>query len=124
MFATELGATFARELVCQHEPLIARELVRESSDVAQIVAQEGKTLDVGTHVGHVDLTARRATGKRKRAGQRSLDWAAPVQRTATIVNTREEFLLERIGDVGNVGEPFSASGSGQQLERRLAVAIL
>jgi hypothetical protein len=53
-----------------------------------------------------------------------LDRAAPVQGTATIMDAREEFLLKRIGDVDSVCESFSASGPGQQLERRLAVAIL
>ncbi len=41
-----------------------------------------------------------------------------------VVNTREKFLLERVGDVGDVGESFSTSGTSQQLERRLAVAVL
>ncbi len=58
--ATELGATLARELTCQHEPLIAREFVRETNDAAQIVAQEGQMLDVSACVGHIDPTARAA----------------------------------------------------------------
>ncbi len=40
------------------------------------------------------------------------------------MDAREEFLLERIGYVGCVGKPISAPGSSQQLERRLAVAVL
>jgi membrane protein len=40
------------------------------------------------------------------------------------MDAREEFLLERVGDMSSVGECFSASGSDQQLERRLAVAVL
>ena len=113
----------ARELACQHQPLIARELARESHDAAQIVAQQARLLDVGACVGHFDPTAR-ASRQGKRAGQRCLDRAAPAQRTAAIMDAREEFLLERIGDVGGVGEPLSAPGSSQQLERRLAVAVL
>src|ERR1700729_847708 len=58
VLATKLGATLAHELACQHELLIARELVREPSDAAQIVAQEGQMLDVGTRVGHVHPTTR------------------------------------------------------------------
>jgi hypothetical protein len=123
VLATELGATLACELACQHEPLIARERVRESSDAAQIVAQEGQLLDVSMCVGHLHPSAR-AAGDVKRACQRCLDRAAPTQRTAAIVDAREELLLERIGDVDGVGESFSASGPGQQLERRLAVAVL
>jgi membrane protein len=97
--------------------------VRESSDAAQIVAQEGESHDVSTRVCHIHPTAR-AAGEGKRASQRRLDRAAPVQRTTTIMDAREEFLLERVGDVGSTGELFSASDSAQQLERRLAVAIL
>jgi hypothetical protein len=67
VLATELGATLAHELACQHEPLIAREFVRETNDAAQIVAQEGQPLDVSACVGHVDPTARTA-GNGKRAG--------------------------------------------------------
>jgi membrane protein len=41
-----------------------------------------------------------------------------------IVDTREELLLERMGDVASVEESCLAPGASQQLERRLAVAIL
>lgn len=62
VLATELGATrLARELVRKYEPLIARELVREASDAAQVVAQEGQPHDVGARVDHV-RPATRAIG--------------------------------------------------------------
>jgi hypothetical protein len=60
VLTTELGATLALQLACQHEPLIARELVRETNDAAQVVAQEGQMLYVGACIGHIDPTARAA----------------------------------------------------------------
>ncbi len=62
VLVTELRATLAHELACQHKPLITRELVRESSDAAQIVAQEGQMLDISERIGHVHPTVR-ASGK-------------------------------------------------------------
>jgi hypothetical protein len=58
--ATKRGATLACELACQHEPLIARERVRESSDAAQVVAQKRQPLDVSICVDYVHPTARPA----------------------------------------------------------------
>ncbi len=121
--ATELGATrLTGKLACEHEPLVAGERVRESSNAAQVLTQECQPLDVRARVGHVYPTA--CAAKHKRARQGGLDRAAPAERTAAILDAREELLLERVGDVGGTGELLSASDAGQQLERRLAVAIL
>jgi hypothetical protein len=124
VLATELETTrLARELACQHKPLIARELAREASDTAQVVAQEGQPLDIGASIAHV-CPAICAADKGKRAGKCRLDRATPVQCTAAIVDAREEFLLERVGDMDSIGKFFSASGASQKLQRRLAVAVL
>lgn len=63
VLATELGAGLAHELACQHEPLIVRELVRETNDAAQVVAQEDQMLDVSACVGHIYPTASAADNR-------------------------------------------------------------
>ena len=124
MFATELRAAFlTRELACQHQSLVIRELAREPHDAAQVLAQTDQPLDIGTRVGDVYASAG-ADGENERACQRRLHRTAPVQRTAAIVHARKELLLERVGDVGATGEALSPSGARPQLERGLAIAIL
>jgi hypothetical protein len=120
---TELAtAHVARELACEHEPLVSRELTRDLTDAPQVVAQQRESLDVGAGVGDIDSAT---IASREWEGGRDcrLDRATPAQRAATIMDTREEPLLESIGDVGVAGERFPAPSPCQQLQRRLAVAV-
>ena len=66
-------------------------------DQPEVVPQQSETLDVDASVGRLHPTLPRP--ERQRDGQRGLDRAATAERTAAIVNAREEALLERVGDV-------------------------
>jgi membrane protein len=122
--ATELAALHvARELTRKHEPLVVGELRRELADATQVVAQHRKPLDVGPSVGDLNAAAF-AIDEWKRVRERRLDRATPAERAAPVVHAREQALLERIGNVGVARERYATLGARQQLERRLAVAVL
>jgi hypothetical protein len=87
------------------------------------VAQHCEPLDVGAHVEQLDPVSFAVT-ERESSRHRRLDRTAPVQRTTTIANTRQHSLLERICGVGIAGEHGSSLDPHEQLQRRLAVAIL
>jgi hypothetical protein len=55
-------------------------------------------LDVGARIGDLD-SAVLAARQWKRVRESRLDRAAPAQGTATVVDAREEPLLESVGDV-------------------------
>ncbi len=118
-----LALHVTRQLACEYESLVMRELCRDIADAPQVMAQDRKPLYVGARVGDLDSPTF-AIDDRKRIRERSFDRAASAERTATIVHTREQALLERIGDVGMARERLSALGACQQLERGLAIAIL
>jgi membrane protein len=97
-------------------------LKREAADQPEVVAQQGQSLDVESSVWHVHLTL--PLPEWQRGGHRRLDRATSAQGTTTILDAREEALLERIGDVGAARERRVAPGSLEQLDRGLAVAVL
>ena len=121
--AAELaGAHVAGEPAREQKPLIGRELARELPYAPQLVAQKRDPLDVGAHVGDVDPGGV-AARERERAGDRRLHRAASAQRASTVMDPRQESLLERVGDMRIAGERACAPGASEQLERRLAVAV-
>jgi membrane protein len=123
VLATELlAADVARELTFEHKPLVGRELKRESTDQPEVVAQQGLALDVEPSVWHVHSTLPRP--ERQRGSHRRLDWTTSSESTTTILNAREEALLERVGDMGTTGERRVAPSPLEQLDGGLAVAIL
>lgn len=123
MLATELLATgIASELTFEHQSLVGRELTREAADQPEVVAQQGQALDVEPNVWHVHPALPRP--ERQRGGHRGLDRTTSTEGTTTILDAREEALLERIGDVGAARERRVAPGSLEQLDRGLAVAVL
>jgi hypothetical protein len=97
--------------------------VREPSDAAQIVACLHQSLDIDPRVGYLHPIAG-ATPQRQGAGERRLDRTAPTESTAAIMDSGEKSLLQRIAYVRAIGEFTSTPGARQQLQRRLAVAIL
>jgi hypothetical protein len=109
-------------LACEHHPLVTRELARDLTDAPQVLAQQREPLHVGAGIGDLHSAAF-ASGERERGGDRSLDRAAPAQRATAVVDARQQSLLESVGDVGVTGEHPSTPDAGQQLQRRLAVAV-
>jgi membrane protein len=120
--ATELGAAPALELACEHEPLIAGELVGDFANPPQLVAEHRQALDVGARIDQLHPTGF-AIDEWERPGNRRLDRAASVERAAPVADSRQQTLLERVCDVGATGERLAPLGTHQQLERRLAVAV-
>ena len=87
------------------------------------MARQHQPLDVGACIGDLHAAAHTG-GDRQRARKRRLDRTAPAQGATAIVDAGEESLLERVADVSATGKSAFAPGAGQQLERRLAVAVL
>ena len=106
----------------EHKPLIWGELARELRDTPQLVAQQDGPLDIRAQVGWVYIGSL-ARGEGERAGERRFHRAAPAQRATAIVDSRQKPLIERVGDVHGPLEGASSPGSGEQLERGLAVAV-
>ena len=86
------------------------------------MAQHRKVLDIGTGIDDLHVAAF-AICDRKRLGQCRLDRAATAERTAPIVHPREQPLLESVCDVRTARKRLTVLRTGQQLERRLAVAV-
>jgi hypothetical protein len=107
-----LAIHVTRQLACEYESLVVRKLCRDIADAPQVMAQDREPLYVGARVGDLNSTTL-AIDDRQRIRDRCFDRAAPAERTATIMHTREQALLERIGDVGTARERFPALGSGQ-----------
>lgn len=97
--------------------------MREPSDAAQIVACQHQSLEIDPRVGYLQPIAG-AAPQRQGAGERRLYRAAPSNSPAAVMNSGEKSLLQRIAYVRAIGEFTSALGACQQLQRRLAVAIL
>ena len=117
-------ALIAGELRREREPLIARELSRASLDRTQLLAYEHARLDIGGEIN--DLCTGLAVVRIERRGvlQRRLHRAATAERTAAIVDPREQLQLERMGNVPAARERASGVRVSDQLQRRLAEAVL
>jgi membrane protein len=102
--------------------LIQRQPTHNLADESQVVAQHRESLYVGAHIGDLDTTVL-ARGERERTCDCRLHRAASAECAATVVNPRQESLLERVGDVIEVGKRTGAPCADQQLEGCLAVAV-
>jgi membrane protein len=123
MLTTKLLATgLTDELTLEHQSLVGGEPAHQAANQDEIVSQQGQALYVSASIRHFDAAV--PPPQRQRRGDSSLDRAASTQGTATVLDTRDETLLERVGDVRPTGKRAVASGALEQLERRLAVAIL
>ena len=92
------------------------------TDEPQILSQQHEPLDVRAYI--CDLESCAVGGEEwESARQRCLFGAASAQSTATIVHSREQSLLQGVGDMSTTREPPSAPCAGEQLERCLAVAV-
>jgi|GEM_PF-320888 len=124
MLATEVLATgLTGELIFEHQSLVGRELTRQAADQPEVVTQQRQALDVDACVYHVHSTLI-PSPKWQRRCHRGLNRTTTPEGTATILNARDEALLQCIGDVGAIGERRVASGSLEQLDGGLAVAVL
>ncbi len=80
-------------------------------------------MDLRARVDDLHLPLPRAP-ERERPLQRGGHRAAAGDRAAAVKHTREEALLERVGEVLAGGEPPPGARGGEQLEHGLAVAVL
>lgn len=107
--AAELTAIhIARELACQHEPLVLGELPRELADAAQLMAQQREPLDISARVGDIHFMLVTAA-EWQCSCDGSLDRTAAAQRAAAVVNARQQALLECVGYVRAARERLVAS---------------
>jgi hypothetical protein len=115
-----------RNLAGDHETLVGAELPREYRQQRELHARECDALHVGTRVSDlvVGVVLVRLTGKRERLLEPGLLDGAPSESAASVVDTREEALLERSLGVGAVREAAASPDIRDELERSLGEAFL
>lgn len=125
------------DLTGQEQPLVARQLQRESRDARQFISQQRCADDVGALVDQQAADTRTILTRRQWHGprDRGLDRTAAAERAVAILDARAQSLTERVGDVLAAGERpggmwptgrpalARAAGARQHLERGLAVAV-
>lgn len=116
-------AQLAGQLVAKHELLVFAQMLKGLDQQAKPQAVVDQLLDVGPHIGRLEL-ARFFGSQRRRLGERRLDAAASKDRPPTIPDARIESLVKRIGYVSVARERPTRSRGEQQLEHGLAVAVL
>jgi membrane protein len=84
------------------------------------VAHQGNSFHVGARIDGLPATIL----ERDRRGDRRLDRAASAQRATSVMYAREKTQLERVGDVSTARERAIAIRALDQLEGRLAIAVL
>ena len=80
-------------------------------------------LEPDTGIGDIDAAWLDAVD-RKRHLECSLHWASSGERSAPVVYTRQEALLESVGDVRPARKAPAAMGVRDHLDDRLAKAVL
>jgi membrane protein len=96
--------------------------MRELADQPHLVACQREPLHVGAAIEYLDAAVL-AAGEGERFSHSRLHRAATPERPPTVVDPREESLLERVGHVGATGKRTPTSAE-QELHGRLAVAVL
>jgi len=124
MPATELSRAFlaGRELRGEDHSLISCELTRGATHLTHFLAHDHGALHVRTPVDH--HSALFVFRERQRGLERGLHRAAAAQRAAPVVDPRREPELEGIADMPRVGKRTARANMCDELEHRLAVAIL
>lgn len=120
---TELGALHLQgDLTCQHQALVRGERARVPAQPFEIVTDERHSLGLRARVHHIDRAL--LAGERDCALERGLHRAASSQGPPSVVNSRQEALLDHVGDVRAAGKAPSATSLDDELERGLAEAVL
>jgi hypothetical protein len=121
--AAELAAADAGDLSCEREALIGGQLARDALELAQLLADEHDVFHGGALVDDVDA-ARDGRIERRRSLERGVDWASSADRAPVIAHARQEAQLKRVGDMGAAGKLPATMCVRDELERRLAEAVL
>lgn len=116
-------ATLSGQLRAEHLLLIAGEFQSRTPDRTEVVTGEHQRFHRSPRVYDLDADFR-VVRERDCLLKRSLHRASAAERPATVANTREEAQLNRVRDVQAVGIRATAVRMREQLERRLAKAIL
>lgn len=121
--AAELATADAGDLSCERKALIGGQLAREALQLAQLLAHEHDMFDGRALVDDVDA-AREPRSERRRLLERGVDRASSAERSPAVAHARQKTQLDRVGDVGAARELPSALCVRDELERRLAEAVL
>lgn len=121
---TELCTAHAEtHLTGQHEPLIVSQPQRKLAQAGELQTQRHQLLDGNPRVDELDTSAVR-TLQRDRVIESCLHRTATAERTLTVEHSREQLLLERVSNVLSARKREFTLGTRQQLQRRLAQAVL
>jgi len=110
------------QLGCKNEPLIWRQPSDENTQVLQFLPVNHLRLEPDTGIDYIDATWLDAVD-RKRHLECSLHRASSRQRSAPIVYTRHEALLESVGDMRPARERPAAMGLRDHLDDGLAETV-
>lgn len=120
---TELGTVdLLIDLGGDHFTLIRRKPVQQTRDPLKFHPHLHLAVQIGLPVDHLLLRpAEEIAGER--VLEPSLSGAATLERATTVVDPRDEALLENSRDVRHAHIRGALASAGYQLQRRLAIAI-
>ena len=124
MPAAELSSAqlAGRELRSEDHSLVSRELPRGAANLPYFLARDHDALHVRTPVDHHGALV--VFGERQRGLERRLHRTASAQRAAAVVDPRLKAELERVADMTLIRERAARAHVRDELEHRLAVAVL
>ncbi len=124
MQPAKLGAPHLQpHLALQDQLLVRCQLESERFDATQLLAEDDERLELGAEINELELVLVEAV-ERDGCLDRSLHRAAARKRAPAIVDPRDEALLKGVRDVSSAGEAPTTTGVRDQLECRLAIAVL
>src|SRR6202035_2392986 len=121
--AAEVTPRLRAQLGGQDESLVRRELSRERLDTSQVLAENDQPLKLGAAIYDRYLVGAGAS-KRHGSLESRLRRATAAQRTPPITHAGHEAQLEHVAEVRAVRKHASSPRVRNQLERRLAEAVL